>query len=272
MSAKEIIVKVIDSKTANEYVKKYHYSGKVVNNSTLHFGVFYHGVLGGVMSYGNSTTKEFMLGLVKDTKWNGFIELNRMAFSDFLPKNSESRALAISFKLIRKNAPHIKWIISFADATQCGDGTIYRASGFLLTGIKKNTSMVQLPDGTITHKMNFSASCSRAIAQKWNPSGKPASQAIKECGAKRIEGFQIRYIKFLNAEDEKDLNVPVLPYSEIDRQGVRMYKGKKIDNNPGMDTIPERGSSTVRRDISNVETAAHTDLPAPLQSTDSGDE
>lgn len=272
MSAKEIIVKVIDSKTANEYVKKYHYSGKVVNNSTLHFGVFYHGVMGGVMSYGNSTTKEFMLNLVKDTKWNGFIELNRMAFSDFLPKNSESRALAISFKLIRKNAPHIKWIISFADATQCGDGTIYRASGFLLTGIKKNTSMVQLPDGTITHKMNFSAICSRAIAQKWNPSGKTASQAIKECGAKKIEGFQIRYIKFLNPEDEKDLNVPVLPYSEIDRQGVRMYKGKKIDNNPGTDTIPERGSSTVRRDISNIETAAHTDLPAPLQSTDSGDE
>lgn len=119
MSAKEIIVKVIDSKTANEYVKKNHYSGKVVNNSTLHFGIFYHGVLGGVMSYGNSTSKEMMLNLVKDTKWNGFIELNRMAFSDLLPKNSESRALAISFRLIRKNAPHIKWIISFADATQC---------------------------------------------------------------------------------------------------------------------------------------------------------
>lgn len=61
MSAKELIVKVIDSKTANEYVKKHHYSGKVVNNSTLHFGIFYHGVMGGVMSYGNSTTKEFML-------------------------------------------------------------------------------------------------------------------------------------------------------------------------------------------------------------------
>lgn len=50
-SAKEIIVKVIDSKTANDFVKRIHYSGKVVPNSQLHFGVFLNGVLGGVMQY-----------------------------------------------------------------------------------------------------------------------------------------------------------------------------------------------------------------------------
>jgi hypothetical protein len=71
-----------------------------------------------------------LIDLVHGTKWNEFIELNRMAFSEFLPKNSESRAIAIAIKLIKKKAPHIKWIISFADGTQCGDGTIYRAAGF----------------------------------------------------------------------------------------------------------------------------------------------
>lgn len=131
--------------------------------------------------------------------------------------------------------------------------------------------MVRLPDGTITHVMNFDAACSRGIAKKWNPTSKPSSQVIKEIGATRIEGYQIRYIKFLNKEDEKDLNVPVLPYSEIDRQGVRMYKGKKIDNNPGTDTISARGSNTVVQPISNGETAAHTDLHAPSEPTDSGE-
>jgi hypothetical protein len=47
--AKEILVKVISSKIANEFVKLNHYSGKVVPNSTLHFGCFLddkmHGVL-----------------------------------------------------------------------------------------------------------------------------------------------------------------------------------------------------------------------------------
>ena len=39
--AKEIIVKVIPAKIANEFVKKHHYSGKVVPNSKLHFGCFH---------------------------------------------------------------------------------------------------------------------------------------------------------------------------------------------------------------------------------------
>jgi hypothetical protein len=70
------------------------------------------------------------------------LELNRMAFDDYLPKYSESRCIAISIKLIKKNAPHIKWIFQFFDGTQCGDGTIYRASGFVLTGIKENTQRI----------------------------------------------------------------------------------------------------------------------------------
>jgi hypothetical protein len=45
-------------------------------------------------------------------------------------KTQKARCIAIAFKLIKKNAPQIKWILSFSDGTQCGDGTIYRASGF----------------------------------------------------------------------------------------------------------------------------------------------
>ena len=38
--AKDIIIKVIPSKIAIPFVKKHHYSGKVVNKSCLHFGAF----------------------------------------------------------------------------------------------------------------------------------------------------------------------------------------------------------------------------------------
>ena len=140
--AKDIIVKVIPAKIANEFVKKYHYSGKVVPNSTLHFGCFLDEVLHGVMSYGTSMDKRKVLPLVSDTLWNEMLELNRMAFDEYLPKNSESRCISISIKLIKKNAPHIKWILSYSDGTQCGDGTIYRASGFNLTGVKENKTIL----------------------------------------------------------------------------------------------------------------------------------
>ena len=126
-SAKDIIVKPISSKDARRLVKKIHYSGKVVNNSVLHLGVFLDGKCEGVMQFGSPLDKRKVLPMVKGTPWNGMLELNRMAFSDVLPRNSESRALGIAFRLIKKQYPHIQWILSFSDATQCGDGTIYRA-------------------------------------------------------------------------------------------------------------------------------------------------
>jgi hypothetical protein len=218
--AKEIIVKVIPSKIANEFVKKHHYSGKVVPNSNLHFGCFLDEKLHGVMSYGNCMVKSNMLHIVEGTKWNDFIELNRMAFDEYLPKYSESRCIAISIKLIKKNAPHIKWIISFADGNLCGDGTIYRASGFYLTAVNKNSSTYLMPNGEVTNVMTSSAH--RAHLSN----GKTGANWIKQSGGKKLEGFQLRYIYLIDKSCK--ITVPILPFSKIDEMGAGMYKGKKV--------------------------------------------
>lgn len=218
--AKEIIVKVIPSKIANEFVKKNHYSGKVVPNSRLHFGCFLDNKLHGVMSYGNSMDKSKVKLAVENTGWNDFIELNRMAFDDYLPKYSESRCIAISIKLIKKNAPHIKWIVSFADGAQCGDGTIYRASGFYLIGCKTNKQILDW-NGKIVAK--------KSLDNKNYPSidGKYFSRHLIETKqAKAIEGFQLKYIYLIDKSCK--IIVPILPFSKIDEMGAGMYKGKKI--------------------------------------------
>ena len=213
--AKEIIVKVIPSKIANEFIKKNHYSGKVVPNSQLHFGAFLDGRLHGVLSYGPSTVKRRIITLVEDTGWNEFIELNRMAFDDYLPRNAESYCIAKTLKLIKKNAPQIKWVISFADGCQCGDGTIYRASNFILTGIKKNTGMRIDENGNVYSQVTFSAH-------------KP-NEMDKFRKMKVLEGYQFRYIYFIDKKARKKLTVEEVPFSEIDKLGAGMYKGKKIE-------------------------------------------
>ena len=158
---KEIIVRVIPAKVATPFVCAHHYSGKIVQNSSLHFGCFLDGRLHGVMSFGPSMDRRLILGLVETDnktereKWNETIELNRMAFDDYLPRNSESRCLGIAFRLLRKYAPQVKWCISFSDATASGDGTIYRATGFLLTQIKENKTIIIMPDGERVAKLNF---------------------------------------------------------------------------------------------------------------------
>lgn len=211
--AKEIRVKVLTSQVANAFVKKQHYSEKVVPNSTLHFGCFLDKRLHGVMSFGPSINKKGTINLVEGTAWNGFIELNRMAFDDFLPKYSESRCISIAMKLIKKNAPHIKWVISFADGTQCGDGTIYRASGFKLVGIVENTALRINPETDKpmhviqAHHLKMSSEF-----RTW----------------KAYEGYQLKYIYFIDKNMESKLTKPVLPFSDIDKLGAGMYKGEKV--------------------------------------------
>lgn len=215
--AKQIIIKPINSKAAREFVKKNHYSGKFMVNSNLHFGCFLNGVLGGVLQFGNSIDKRKMLGLVENTGWNEFLELNRMAFSDLLPKNSESRCIAIAIRLIKKHYPHIKWIISFADGCQCGDGTIYRASGFLLTAIKQNKTILLWNNQIIADKtLNSSNYIKKGLS----------AGIAKKQGAKPLDGFQLRYIYLIDKTCK--ITVPVLPFSKIDEMNAGMYKGKKI--------------------------------------------
>lgn len=233
MSAKDIIVKPISSKDAARIVKSCHYSGKVVQNSQLHFGVFLNGKCGGAMSFGPSLDKRKVQSLVSGTKWNDFIELNRMAFADWLPRNSESRAIAVAMRLIRKHYSNIEWVISFADGTQCGDGTIYRASGFVLTGITQSMNLVQRADGVVIHKMTLESNPTSPRQELGGKSyydvtnGKyDLSAYVKATNGKTLPGFQLRYIYFLNPDAKKRLTVPILPFSEIERRGAGMYRGK----------------------------------------------
>ena len=91
MSVKDIIIKKIHSNLANDFVKRNHYSNTVVNNSSLHFGAFLNNTLNGVLSFGSPLDKSKVIHLVHTTKnipvlWNEMLELNRMAFNQYLPK------------------------------------------------------------------------------------------------------------------------------------------------------------------------------------------
>lgn len=213
-SAKDLIVKPIAAADANRIVQSLHYSGKVTQNSQVHLGVFLDGKCGGAMQFGPSIDKRKMLGLVEGTLWNEFIELNRMAFADWLPRNGESRCIGYAMRWLRKTYPHLKWVVSFADGTQCGDGTIYRASGFVLTAIKSNKTMLRMPDGCIVADKTLNNDPIRNM-RYW-----------RERGAKPLDGFQLRYLYFLDPTARQRLTVPILPFSRIAEMGACMYRGK----------------------------------------------
>lgn len=211
--AKDIIIKPIKAHVANRKCKEIHYSGKVVPNSQLHFGVFLDGKLEGVMQFGPSINKKGTINLVRTTLFNEFIELNRMAFSDALPKMSESRAIGVCMRLIKNNYPQIKWVVSFSDGTQCGDGSIYRASGFDLVEIRESDALrVNPKTGEVVHTIQAHH---LMITKEWRTWDKTV-------------GYQLKYIYFIDKTYRDKLTVPILPFSEIDKRGAGMYKGERV--------------------------------------------
>jgi hypothetical protein len=150
--AKEIRVAPIAKKDADALIIRLHYSHKTVNNAFLALGVFLNGRLEGAMTFGPSMDKSNILGLVRDTAWNGFLELNRLAFSEALPRNSERRDLDRSADDQKALSAHRmgdlvrRWMpVRRRDDLSRGR--------FVLTGIKLNKSLLRLPDGSVTHKM-----------------------------------------------------------------------------------------------------------------------
>lgn len=235
MTAKDLRVAPISSADANALMRKLHYSRKVVVNSQLHLGVFLGSRLEGAMQFGPSLDRRKLLSLVEGTAWNGFLELNRLAFSDNLPRNSESRALGVALRLIRREYKQIEWIVSFADATQCGDGTIYRAAGFVLTRIKRNTTLWGNADGHVISNVGERTSMKKinATAAKTDYRGGADMDHYKRLGYRPLEGYQLRYIYFTNPQARSRLMVPVIPFSEILKAGAAMVRGKRVGSIQG---------------------------------------
>ena len=234
--AKRLIVKPISAQDANRIIKALHYSGKVVNNSQVHLGVFLDGKCGGAMQFGPSLDKRKMLGLVTGTGWNEFLELNRLAFADWLPRNGESRAIGFALRWLKQTYPWLQWVVSFADGTQCGDGTIYRASGFVLTGMSSRGAMIRLPSGEVRHRIACNTNAEMVAKHGGGMLG--AERLAVQLGGQRLKGFQLRYIYFLDPTALARLTVPVLPFSAIDAAGAGMYRGQPRGQSAENGTAP----------------------------------
>lgn len=147
VKGKKYTVKEIHAKDARDIVKKYHYSGKVVSNSKLHLGVFYCDSLVGCLQYGppmNGKKTISKLGIP-----DGSLELNRMVMADSEPRNSESQAISLCNKYL-KRFTDVPLVLSFSDGKEGNVGYIYQATNWKYIGYMLSNSFYEL-DGDMVH-------------------------------------------------------------------------------------------------------------------------
>jgi hypothetical protein len=200
-------VRTVDRTLANNIIIANHYSRRVYRASTLHLGIFIGGELLGILQYGYAMNPASAGSVVTGTGMTEYLELNRMWLDDRAPRNSESRALSCSIRLIRRVRPGVKWIQSFADE-RCGlFGTVYQAAGFTYHG--EHRGIFWELDGEFYHN-------SLATNKKTAKSPRAAYLLANIDRATRHELRQFRYLRFLKPRFAKGCRYPAKPFPKPD--------------------------------------------------------
>jgi hypothetical protein len=193
----------MDRDTANDIIRRNHYSGKVYNASYIHLGAYWRGDLVGVAQYGYAMNPTSQGSVVEGTGPREYLELNRLWLDDIMPGNSESAFLALTLRYIRATTP-VAWVQSFADERCRRFGAVYQACSFDYVG--EHTATFWEIDGDWFHNSLITT----VSEDKLYPQARYA-QANKH-RATRHELRQFRYIKFLRKSFRTRLLLNVQPY------------------------------------------------------------
>ena len=145
---RSLTVAAVPAATVAPLVVEHHYLHSMPPAAVACFGVFHDGDLCGavVVSAGARHAHRLLAGATQNT----VATLARLWLDDSLPKNSESRVLAISVRLLARTHG-IRALLSYADPAVGHIGTIYQAAGWSYLGQNPPARYVDFGDGTLHH-------------------------------------------------------------------------------------------------------------------------
>ena len=128
--------------------RAWHYSRTLPNIQAVYIGVWederYIGCI--VFGAGANANIHRPYGL----KRHEVIELTRVALDAH--KAPVTRILSIALKMVRKQFPNVRLVISYADADQGHEGTIYRAGNWIYDGFTTNGQQQLIIGSRALHK------------------------------------------------------------------------------------------------------------------------
>jgi hypothetical protein len=128
-------------------IHNWHYSKSTPKSTSYYFGVWEDGEFAGAVLFSAGANRYMakQYGVVGQA-----LELVRVALKPG-HKNHVSRVVAIVIRLLRKELPELRLLVSYADPDEGHTGGIYRAMGWDYHGQQKYQSYFEI-NGKVVHK------------------------------------------------------------------------------------------------------------------------
>jgi hypothetical protein len=129
---RDMTVGPVATSDVQEFARRYHYTG-VGNNANWRWGLWHGAVLLGIVSY-NLPTRRTCASVFGAEHLHRVWHMGRLALADEAPRNSESRLIGGSLRMITRQHPQVWAVLTFA-ATDAGHiGYVYQATNAIYTG------------------------------------------------------------------------------------------------------------------------------------------
>ncbi len=222
----KIVIRRIDKPVAEAMIVKYHYTHKW-SLCQVAYGIHYitdedckfiEGKLEkliGCMVFGQPVGRSAAESISDLIKVDEVLELTRLFIQDGYGRNIESYCITQALHLLRRDFPHIKGLISYADGEQGHKGTIYQACGFHYQG---NSSIALMPNYSVSLVKPYQWLHSRTVSSTYGSHNvEHLKKKINHTFWRKKESSKHRYVYLLGNKVEKkkilkNLKHPFLPY------------------------------------------------------------
>jgi hypothetical protein len=162
----DYIVKRISTKEAKEYIHKNHYSHGSHNGPSPCYGLFDGDELIGAMMFATPCSENVRSSIFGEEYKDHVTELHRLHILDCTPKNTESWFIARCLKQLKIDKPQIWAVLSFSDATEGHEGTIYKATNAYRLGSTGKVTFYRDSDGRLRHPRQNGVNITKEMAKE----------------------------------------------------------------------------------------------------------
>lgn len=128
-------------------VEHWHYSGTMPAGKTVKIGVWEDGEFIGVVIFSRGANNN--IGSPYALKQTQVCELTRVALREH--DAPVSRVVAIALRMMRRQSPQVRLVVSYADPEQGHMGVIYQAGNWVYVG-RSNAQREVIVNGRFMHK------------------------------------------------------------------------------------------------------------------------